>query len=139
MRHLFTFVILTYSCASITNACFPERRWRVHVTSDISENINAHIKSGDDDLGNHTIPFNGEYEWSFCNRIDGKTLFYGYFWWGLRSQELALFDTKIVDICAVPAFTNSDCYWSVRPTGFYVSPSNTSLGSAEWVFIKNWG
>ena len=81
--------------------------------SDISENIVAHIKSGDDNLGNHTIPFHGEYKWGFCNRFDGKTLSYGYFWWGSKHQELALFDTKVTTICAVPAFTNFDCYWSV--------------------------
>ncbi|KAI3668120.1 hypothetical protein L6452_43197 [Arctium lappa] len=139
IHYLFIFVILTCSCALITYWCFPDHKWRVHVMSDISDNIVAHIKSGDDDLGSHTLPFNGEYEWSFCNRVDGKTLFYGYFWWGSRYQTLALFDNNILDICAVPAFTNSDCYWSIRPDGFYASPSNSPLGDDNWQFIKSWG
>lgn len=139
MRHVFIFVILAYSCVSITYACFLDHKWHVHVMSDISDNIVAHIKSGDDDFGNHTIPFNGEFEWSFCKNFEGKTLYYGYFWWGSRLQELALFDTRILDICALPDYKNFDCYWSVRQDGFYVSGHNNTLADKSWEFIKNWG
>ena len=88
----------------MTYACFLDGKWHVHVMSDISDDIVTHIKSGDDDLGNHTISYNGEYEWEFCSRFDGKTLFYCYFWWGSRYQTLALFDRNVVSICAMPPF-----------------------------------
>ncbi|KAI3697518.1 hypothetical protein L6452_30611 [Arctium lappa] len=137
VHHLFTIVILTYPFASTTDACFMAK-WNIYVTSDISDNIIGHIKSGDDDLGNHTIPFRGNYNWSFCDKFFGGTLFYGYFWWGSKFQSLALFDDNLRDICA-QAQTNQNCYWLVRYDGFYVSAYDKPFPDNNYHFIKPWG
>ncbi|KAI3728669.1 hypothetical protein L6452_17310 [Arctium lappa] len=139
MHSLFTFVILSSSAAWGTPACLVTRHWNVYVMSDISDDIDTLIKSGDDNLGNHTIPFEGNYNWTFCERLDGRTVFYSYFWWGSRFQTLALFDSHIRNMCIQPHWGVEYCYWLVRPEGFYVSPFNRSFDDSDWVFIKQWG
>lgn len=133
MHKLLVFVLLTYSIAPITHACVL-KKWNVFVTNDISNDIIARIKSGDDNLGDHTIPPEGNYNWSFCDRIFGHTIFYGYFSWGSKFQSLALFDTHIRELCRLPTSGDQHCYWSLRADGFYVS----SYPDQGWVFIKPW-
>ncbi|KAK9052570.1 hypothetical protein SSX86_029199 [Deinandra increscens subsp. villosa] len=138
MDTVFILLILSSLIASKTHACFITGKWDLFVMSNITDNIVAHIKSGDDDLGNHTIPFNGNYNWSFCDRLDGRTLFYGYFWWGSKSQSLALFDNKIREPCSLPKEGTQHCYWLVRPDGFYVSPYNSTFSEFTWKLKKKW-
>ncbi|KAK9052569.1 hypothetical protein SSX86_029198 [Deinandra increscens subsp. villosa] len=137
MHSIFTFLILLSLTTSITHACFTAK-WHIFVTNDINDDIVAHIKSGDDDLGNHTIPFNGNYNWSFCNRFDGRTLFYAYFWWGSRYQSLDLFNSDIEDICAVKILGTQNCYWLVRSNGFFVSAYNRTFSDRDWKLKKTW-
>ncbi|XP_023746313.1 S-protein homolog 5-like [Lactuca sativa] len=118
---LFFFSISTFSITSIAHFCITPK-WNVYVINTISGDIVAHIKSGDDDLGNHTIPFNGNYNWSFCDKLGGSTLFYGDFWWGSRFQTLTLFDEEIeMNVCYLEMEHNTNCYWFVKPDGFYIS------------------
>ena len=140
MHNVFLLVILASSFSFIADSCTLTKKWDLSVQSTLFGNIVAHIKSGDTDLGNHTIPFGGNYTWSFCARIDGVTLYSGYFWWGLRFQSLALYDNRIRDICS--RFQRSDtghCYWLVTPDGFYVSGDPYKGGADPGVvFIKKW-
>ncbi|CAI9285363.1 unnamed protein product [Lactuca saligna] len=137
IHKLFIFYISTFSIASIAHACFAPH-WDVYVTNTISDNIVAHIKSKNDDLGNHTIPFNGNYHWSFCEALFGKTLFYAYFWWGSRFQTLALFDEKLEEAyCFIEDLRDQYCYWFVKPDGFYISVSPDPNGDNVH-FIKPW-
>ncbi|XP_023753996.1 S-protein homolog 5-like [Lactuca sativa] len=138
MHNVFIFVILASSFALIAHSCFTTK-WDVSVRSNVHGNIVAHIKSGDTDFGNHTIPFNGNYTWSFGARIDGLTLDYGYFWWGSRFQSLALYDNHIRDICYRGESGTAHCYWLVTPNGFYVSGDPYQGGAdPHAVFIKQW-
>ncbi|KAL8244531.1 hypothetical protein R6Q59_010789 [Mikania micrantha] len=137
MHRLLTLLILSLT-VSTTQACFITSQWDMFVTNSITDNIVAHVKSRDDDLGNHTIPFNGNYNWSFCDMFDGHTLFYGYFWWGSKFLSLALFDDNIRGLCTLPKGGSQHCYWLVRPEGFYVSASNRVSSELNWVFVKNW-
>ncbi|KAL8267276.1 hypothetical protein R6Q59_004620 [Mikania micrantha] len=138
MNILFTLLILSSLIPSIIRACLITSKWDVFIMSSITDDIIAHIKSGDDDLGNHTIPFNGNYIWSFCDRFDGHTLFYGYFWWGSKSQSLALFDDKLRKPCYQQKRSTQHCYWLVRPDGFFVSAYNRSFSDDNWEFKKAW-
>lgn len=134
MHNLFIFAISIYLIASVALSCVFTSKWDILVKSAIPDDIVVHIKSGDDDLGNHTIPFVGNYSWSFCENFGGNTLFYGYFWWGSRFQSLALFDNTISNICFLNV-TIEHCYWIVRPDGFYVK----ALPSGPGELIKTWG
>lgn len=120
MHKLFIVAVLTFSIASTALSCFTPQ-WDIFVISAIPNNIVVHIKSGDDDLGNHTIPFNENYTWSFCDRFVGQTVFYSYFWWGSRFKSLDLFNKNIEHICFLYNMHNQHCYWLVKPDGFYVS------------------
>ncbi|KAI3790676.1 hypothetical protein L2E82_03899 [Cichorium intybus] len=134
MHNLFIFSISIYLIASVALSCVFTSKWDVFVISAISDDIVVHIKSGDDDLGNHTIPFVGNYNWSFCENVRGNTLFYGYFWWGSRFQSLDLFDKSIEKKCSLNV-TTEHCYWFVKPDGFYVN----ALPSGGGELIKTWG
>ncbi|KAM0059113.1 putative plant self-incompatibility S1 [Helianthus debilis subsp. tardiflorus] len=138
MHNLFTLLTLLSLITYVTHVCFLTAKWNLYVISNIEDDIVAHIKSGDDDLGNHTIPFNGNYNWSFCDRIDGRTLFYGYFWWGSKFTSLALFDDELRGPCALNKESGQHCYWLVRPGGFYVSAYNRTFANNYWTFKKHW-
>lgn len=134
-RNLIIIVISTFSIATLALSCTLTTNWDVSVVSYIGENIVAHIKSGNNDLGNHTIPYAGVYQWSFCEKLAGGTVFYGYFWWGSKIQSLALIDDKIEKKCFLDNVETQRCYWFVKPDGFYVS--RYPIGGGE--LIKRWG
>lgn len=134
IHNLLIFVVLTYPIASTAFACPFTAKWNVSIISVVPNDLVVHIKSGGDDLGkNHTIPFVGNYSWSFCDMLGDHILFYGYFWWGSKFQNLYLFNEAISD----KFFSDVDiehCYWFVKPEGFYVN--NLPSGGGE--FIKGW-
>ncbi|CAI9285351.1 unnamed protein product [Lactuca saligna] len=134
MHNLFIFAILTYPIASTAFSCAFTPKWNISVISAVPNDLVFHIKSGDDDLGNHTIPFVGIYSWGFCEKAGGGTLFYAYFWWGSKFQSIDLFDGAIKKICYLGGDTQY-CYWFVKPDGFYVNPYPSGGGT----FIKGWG
>ncbi|KAL4576493.1 hypothetical protein LXL04_012588 [Taraxacum kok-saghyz] len=134
MRNIFFFVLLTYSSVSITQGYCVTRTWQIYVINVIPEDIVVHIKSRDDDLGNHTISSKGNYNWSFCEDVFGRTRFYGNFWWGSDFQNLALFDNEVRGVCAPSKQDYNYCYWSVSPNGFWVSAHQ----DGGWVLKKTW-
>lgn len=133
IHYFFGFIILTYPIASIAFSCPFTTKWNVSVISALREDLVVHIKSGDDDLGNHTIPYVGNYSWSFCEKVGGHTLFYAYFWWGSKFQSLDLFNEAISKKCYLNVGTEH-CYWFVTPKGFYVDAHPSGGGE----FIKGW-
>ncbi|KAJ9539183.1 hypothetical protein OSB04_031916 [Centaurea solstitialis] len=135
MYYLFIFGILINPFATI-HACFLTAKWDIYIANAISNEIRVHVKSGDDDLGSHLIAFNENYHWSFCERFDGRTLFYGYFWWGSKSQSLALYDENIRNICSVPEDAHQHCYWLVRTEGLFVYNSSAGLDLKMMKFEK---
>ena len=127
---------ITYVATTSVDSCFLLTRWHVFVINDISEDITVRIRSKDDDLGTHTLPFNGSYDWTFCDT--GRTLFYSGFWWGSKYQTLNLFDRDTWKKCANGSFDSQFCYWLVRPEGFYTSPQNNPYPDGSWHFEKKW-
>ncbi|CAI9265306.1 unnamed protein product [Lactuca saligna] len=123
----------TYPIASIAFSCPFTTKWIVSIISALRKDLVVHIKSGDDDLGNHTIPYVGNYSWSFCEKVGSHTLFYAYFWWGSKFQSLDLFDQVISKKCYLNVGTEH-CYWFVTPKGFYVDAHPSGGGE----FIKGW-
>ncbi|PWA95383.1 plant self-incompatibility S1 [Artemisia annua] len=73
----------------------------------------VHVKSGDEDRGIHTIPFNGTFEWSFCDSFLRRALYFADFSCGSKTQSLHLFDDPIAKICDVQKLGTEQCYWSL--------------------------
>ncbi|KAL8258535.1 hypothetical protein R6Q59_026488 [Mikania micrantha] len=131
----FIFVAILVTCCHMvttTARCsIYKTGWTVYITNTLNDAIVVHIKSTDHDLGNHTIPSNGVYSWTFCQKIIGSH-FHGYFWWGSRYQNLALIDKELMILCRDDSeIADQFCYWMVVPDGFFVSGTN-------YTFPDNW-
>lgn len=142
---IFHLLILAFnvivSSSTSANSIFPSRcglltGWTLYITNNVESDIVVHIKSTDHDLGNHTIHFNDVYSWTFCQKIIG-THFTGDFYWGSKHQSLALIDRELIFKCRQKIFGDDDCYWLVRPDGFYVSASNKPFPYG-WEKMKSW-
>lgn len=136
-NHSFLFTLFASNCffGIVTSGCF-YTQWTPYITNRISDDIVVHIKSTDHDLGNHTIPSNDVYKWTFCEKLIG-THFTGDFWWGARYQSLALMDRKIINFCRIRYFGAQECFWLIMPDGFYVSNGNGTFPYG-WVKKKSW-
>ncbi|KAL4578466.1 hypothetical protein LXL04_014589 [Taraxacum kok-saghyz] len=134
---LFFFVLFISICCflTVTSGCLI-KNWTVSITSEIPNDIVVHIKSTDHDLGDHTISAHGIYTWQFCSKLVG-THFTGDFSWGSRHQSLALMDAKISRYCNKRLVGDDECYWLVKPNGFYVSFNNASF-PWDWAKKKSW-
>ncbi|KAF9663000.1 hypothetical protein SADUNF_Sadunf18G0112800 [Salix dunnii] len=64
---------------------------RFHITNDLGPGLDLaiHCKSRNDDLGQHLVPFGGEYKIDFCPNFWGTTLFFCGMSW---SREAHWFD-----------------------------------------------
>ncbi|KAL8267277.1 hypothetical protein R6Q59_004621 [Mikania micrantha] len=139
MHCLVIYLILASSFVSITNSCFFTPKWKLYIINGTPDNIVTHVLSKDDDLGNHIVPSNGIYHWSFCDRFDRRTRFDGEFRWGKKYQCLVVFNELARRRCTRFGLRVNDCYWLVRPDGFYISYVNLSFPDPEWKFVKPWG
>ena len=128
---------VTYTSATASTNCFILTQWRIYIINDISEEITFHVKSKDDDLGNHTRPFHGLYDWSFC--VTWGTLFNGEFWWGSKYQTLHLYDSDIDFKCSDKwKVQTQNCYWLVRPEGLFWGKQNLPFPNDVWHLAKPW-
>ncbi|KAI3707049.1 hypothetical protein L6452_25226 [Arctium lappa] len=139
---IFLFVIPTFSITSATIpsiklACILVPKWHIVIINNISEGVILHLKSRNDDLGNHTLPNNGSYDWEFCDT--GQTVYSGEFRWGSKDQTLNLYDTHAWETCKNGKFFGTQhCYWLVRPEGFYIGKENTPFPNEGWHLEKSW-
>ena len=127
------FPVTSTNVSSVENGCGILGNWRVTIVNVINENIIIHVRSKDDDLGSHTLPYMGMYDWEFCD--NSYTVFWSNFQWGSRFQSLNVYDHHIFTVCGKPGFGKQQCYWLVRPQGFYVG-NRYPIGS--WRFEKRW-
>ncbi|PWA83766.1 plant self-incompatibility S1 [Artemisia annua] len=112
MNKLFIVFILACTFTSLTHAFCLIGKWHVIVTSDMPDNdLTIQVKSGDEDRGIHTIPFNGTYDWTFCEKFAGGILYFANFWCGSKTQSLHLFDKAIRGICYEQKLGTQHCYW----------------------------
>ncbi|PWA50683.1 plant self-incompatibility S1 [Artemisia annua] len=118
---LLIFTTLFLSCASLDIINF-----RIYITNAIEEDIVFHLQSKWQDLGNHTLAFNQEFDWKFPVKIG--TYYKAEFWWGSKFQTISVFNYHIFDVCFNGAlFTVQRCYWLVRPDGFYYHVTNDTF------------
>ena len=92
--------------------------------------VTVHIKSGDDDLGDHTLEFNDNENWSFCENFWETTLFYAYFnCKGTKSVSFNVWDHDTGDLYGSGSARSHErkLVWLVRDDGFYVGQNHTSF------------
>lgn len=91
----------------------------VHVINRLpNPNLLLHCASGDTELGFHNTTTNYDFNWSFCERTDGRTLFFCHLWWGPRQVAYDVFTRKIKKKC------DRQCLWEARSDGIYFSQGN---------------
>ncbi|XP_073040780.1 S-protein homolog 8-like [Primulina eburnea] len=100
--------------------CFLTKKYRVILANGLPPNskpMRAHVFSGDDELGYHTLNRFQNFTFSFCAGF--KTEFFCHLWWDKKDAQFDLFKTEKY----VFARCEDECYWLVRGDGIYYSPS----------------
>ncbi|KAL7105722.1 hypothetical protein ACP275_07G062200 [Erythranthe tilingii] len=87
--------------------------------------VTVHCESGNDDLGNHTLPkLNNEFNWSFCESIFHNTLFFCRIQWGSKYLKFDVYKSEWRDRCSTRV-----CLWR----GFKMTVS-----ISEMVWVVTW-
>ena len=75
--------------------------------------------------------------WTFCSRVDSKTLFYARFYWKSKTAFFDVYDFYIgKKYCVVDnPFKMQKCHWLVREDGFYLSRKVGNLSPPK---LHNW-
>ncbi|KAI3469943.1 hypothetical protein Pfo_026606 [Paulownia fortunei] len=120
-KHLVFFHILsTCFLQTMARTCFATPEYKVHIVNDIlpisKSPLLVHCASGDDDLGNHTLYYEGDFNWSFCEHIFFRTLFFCHVRWGSKTISFDAFNSKHNKDC-----TSGVCYWEAQTDGIYFS------------------
>ena len=112
---LISFVMLQTICEA---GLFPAKR-TINITNyvwvDPSEvDITVHCKSGDNDLGEHVLPFKGSYTFRF--RPKGNSLFYCSFAWQNQFKRFDIYvdkrDHKLCRVCKWFIKEGGPCFWN---------------------------
>ncbi|XP_061993839.1 S-protein homolog 5-like [Rosa rugosa] len=112
-------VIITLALATLT-LTFSEG-YNVHIVNRFCNNdkpLTVHCKSGDDDLGNHTLWRGQDYNWQFNGNFWGTTLFHCNMKRDSQERDIKVF--SIPDEEPSECMETKDCFWFVNEDGFYV-------------------
>ncbi|XP_073282875.1 S-protein homolog 2-like, partial [Primulina huaijiensis] len=74
-----------------------------------SDPLQIHCASKNNDLGFHNLTTNQEFNWSFCTRVFGRTLFFCHFWWGKKDVQFDVFKDSWAKRCS-----GDQCYWAAK-------------------------
>ncbi|KAH7833736.1 hypothetical protein Vadar_009236 [Vaccinium darrowii] len=108
---------------------------RVHIVSGVPSNptpLWARCRSKDDDIGMHKLNNGESFSWKFSMNFFETTLFFCHFYWGSHTNIFTVFDRGLYEKCdhGTPHY---DCFWVVRPDGFYFNNDNKS-----WEKMYDW-
>ncbi|KAL7145150.1 hypothetical protein ABFS83_07G060600 [Erythranthe nasuta] len=120
MKNLLCFLILsTYFLETMGRTCFPRTKYIVHVVNKIRPDAGpmyAHCASGHKELGNHTLYYNDDFNWSLCEGFLHRTLFFCRITWGSKSVSFDVYRSSDRGECLTDV-----CYWEARLDGIYFS------------------
>ncbi|KAK2650135.1 hypothetical protein Ddye_017624 [Dipteronia dyeriana] len=107
-------LILIVLLVSTCDARNPSQEVRVVINSKIGAGIDLkiHCKSKDGDLGEHVIPYGGNYGFKFTPNYFGFTLFSCSFSWQNQYHRMDIYDsTRDYTLC------DKTCLWLVKSKG----------------------
>ncbi|KAK4394103.1 S-protein74 [Sesamum angolense] len=120
---------------------FPGQGYEVHIVNNLPDNSSplfVHCASKDDDLGNHTLRLNDDFNWQFRMNIGLTTLYYCRFLWESKNKICDVFN-KILAVDCESYDEKEDgniCFWSIRQDGFWLGNQNPPLALVqiyEWL------
>ena len=126
---LFLFVqICLVSEFVFVNGCFLTAKHHIHILSNLPSNspqLKVHCASGDDDLGDHVLYPNQDYQWSFCADFLPTTLYFCHFWWGKKNQAFEVFHEKLTKLIT------HESVWIPKSDGIYFSNHTRYINQAQ--------
>ena len=117
--------------------------YEVYITDGDVDNLMAHCKSGDDDLGDKELTPNQYFHWRFRQNIFLTTVFFCTFRWmasddtELKSITFNVFDVDMPIRCG-DSYSINNCYWLVRTYGFYFSMDDKRAFPDGWTLLHVW-
>ncbi|KAG5524858.1 hypothetical protein RHGRI_031507 [Rhododendron griersonianum] len=124
---------LAFQNAKICLGCYKVTVHIINAIPDQATSLTFRCQSKDDDLGNHTTKYREEFYWRFVPNAWGSTLFFCHFYWGSKQRVFAVYDRKIEDFCGRWELYHHNCYYEVRPDGFY-----RSFNLQLWYKFNDW-
>ncbi|KAL0349986.1 UNVERIFIED_CONTAM: hypothetical protein Sradi_4147800 [Sesamum radiatum] len=113
-KHLFSLFLLSiyvsdpFNCIHTVNGVqqnvFPGQGYEVHIVNNLPDNSSplfVHCASKDDDLGNHTLRLNDDFNWHFRMNIGLTTLYYCRFLWESKNKICDVFNKILALIVKV--------------------------------------
>ena len=101
------------SCTFVT----PKVIVKIHNSlSSSSPVLQVHCRSGDDDLGVHTVSQGGEYSWRFCNSFFQTTVFSCEIQAGFKFTNFKSYDSSDRE----SQCPSNVCTWIVKDDGVYI-------------------
>ncbi|KAF3637812.1 putative glutamate receptor 3.6-like [Capsicum annuum] len=135
-------ILVTPPYLLLAKKCFLSNKYEVHVINNLtsdSPHLKIHCASKNDDLGYHYPAIYEDFNWSFCQPVFGKTLYFCHFWWNLKEKSFIVFNDYqfCVSDSTIPNPKNN-CKWEVRPDGFYLEIRNTTGASSYMYHYLDW-
>ncbi|XVF65018.1 hypothetical protein PTKIN_Ptkin09bG0213100 [Pterospermum kingtungense] len=110
-------------------------KYHVHLLNRMSSNaqpLMVHVRSGDDDLKEHPVWLNGDFQFHFRLSFTRSTLFYCDFKHGNKSKRIVIFGDGYKAESRVCHKTET-LYWKVTDDGFY-----RSCNDQNYVKLHDW-
>ncbi|KAM3198836.1 hypothetical protein P3L10_034425 [Capsicum annuum] len=139
---IFLLFLITPLDLSMAKHCAFSSRYTVHIINKLrshSPNLKIHCASKDDDLGYHTLSINQDFNWSFCESIFSRTLFFCHFWWGSKEKAFDVFNdahTCVKGSGNINILTV--CKWEVRSDGFYLEEYSSKNNTYYMYHYLEW-
>lgn len=125
-------IVLSANFLQSIGGCIIVKHVTVHVFDGLPGNsspLNVHCKSGDDDLGIHTIVGGQDYSFDFCESFFQNTLFTCNLRWGVLKTGFQAFNSEHPKDCR-----SGTCVWVAYADGIYFGDGDASYLNKKY----NW-
>ncbi|KAK4732707.1 hypothetical protein R3W88_025695 [Solanum pinnatisectum] len=140
--NIFFLLLITPFDLSIAKHCPFGSKYTVYITNKLpshSPKLTFHCASKNDDLGYHDLAINQVFNWSFCEAILSRTLFFCHFWWGSKEKVFDVFNDPYTCVKGTGnpnILTN--CKWEARADGFYLELFNSTSETYYMYHYLEW-
>ncbi|KAF5803753.1 putative plant self-incompatibility S1 [Helianthus annuus] len=136
-------ILSCFACFCITPSnslkCFGTFKWVITINDGIpNSTIDFHVKSRDDDLGSHSITYDNNYAFEFCENFVQNTVFWADFYYGKKFVHFNVFDSKVVKVVGGSIFKENPVFWLLKDDGYYLSKKALSYNDSAWIHRGKW-